>query len=65
MAENTKDKADRSLIQGGEDHNVRELAVTAGIPVDEAEELVEKHGDNHRGLAEDVAARQQQTRNEK
>src|SRR5690606_28056744 len=37
-------KDDRSLIEGGEDYPVRELAVATGIPLDEAEALAEKHG---------------------
>ena len=39
-----KAKADRSLIEGGEDYPVRELAVATGISVDEAEALADKHG---------------------
>ena len=41
-----KVKPDRSLVEGGEDYPVRELAVATGISVDEAEELVEKHGES-------------------
>ena len=37
-------KPDRSLVEGGEDYPVRELAVATGISVDEAEALAEKHG---------------------
>jgi hypothetical protein len=48
MGQNTKPekaKADRSLVEGGEDYPVRELAVATGISVDEAEALAEKHGE--------------------
>ena len=48
-----KAEADRSLIEGGEDYPVRELAVATGISVDEAEALAEKHG-----AASDQAARE-------
>lgn len=49
----TKAKPDRSLVEGGEDYPVRELAVATGISVDEAEALAEKHG-----AASDKAARE-------
>ena len=48
-----KAEADRSLVEGGEDYPVRELAVATGISVGEAEALAEKHG-----AASDQAARE-------
>lgn len=53
-------KPDRSLIEGGEDHEVRELAVATGLSVDEASSLVERHGDNPEKLTEEAQAMREQ-----
>lgn len=55
-----KTATDRSLVEGGEDYPVRELAVATGISVDEAETLAEKHGAASDKAAEEARAMQQQ-----
>ena len=45
-----KTKTDRSLIEGGENHQVRELAVATGLSFDQADALVEKYGDDPKKL---------------
>jgi hypothetical protein len=59
----TKAKPDRSLVEGGEDYPVRELAVATGISVDEADALVEKHGLSS-GKAAEAAREMQRERDE-
>ena len=59
-----KTEADRSLVEGGEDYPIRELAVATGISVDEAEALAEKHGAASDKAAKEARAMQQEAQDD-
>jgi hypothetical protein len=52
MADDTtqQDNRDRSKVAGGQDYEVQYLATKTGISIDQARELVRKHGNNRETL---------------
>ncbi len=45
-----QDGRDRSRVSGSEDYEVRDFAQANGITVDQARELIAKHGNNRETL---------------
>jgi hypothetical protein len=51
-----QDNRDRSQVAGGEDYEVRHFAEQNGISIEQAEQLISRHGNNREEL--ERAARQ-------
>jgi uncharacterized protein YdbL (DUF1318 family) len=49
-----QDNRDRSQVSGGEDYEVRHFAEQNGISVEQAEQLIARHGNNREELEQAV-----------